>query len=141
MSERFVLFKQYNDLLLEIQSVKDEIKKREDALAELNEQGLVKDKVYGGEGGIQGFVIEGFPQREWDRRYQALKRSKEKLHQKETDLIEKVTEIDDYINSIKISRDRIVLKRYFVDGLKQHEIAQELFVERSTIAKIIAKYM
>ena len=134
------LFKQYNDLLLEIRMTKADIAQKEDELARLNEFGLVKDKVYGGYGGIQGFVIEGFPEKEWNRRYHALKNAKTKLQERETCLIEMVSEIEDFINQIDISRDRIILKRYFLEGRKQHEIAKELYVERSTVSKIIAKY-
>lgn len=132
---------QYQTLLIEIDDAKREIKEKEDAIALLGEVGVVKDKVYGGFGGTQGFVIEGFPEKEWNRRYDALKKAKEHFLKKETDLINLVSEIEDFICSIDESRDRIVLKRYYLENKKQHEIASELHIDRSLVSKIISKYV
>ena len=38
----------------EIEDIRRDISSTEDAIAKLVEEGVVKDRVYGGEGGIQG---------------------------------------------------------------------------------------
>lgn len=135
------LLSQYHALLIEVDDAKQKVKQKEDEIARLNEIGVVKDKVYGGMGGTQGFVIEGFPEKEWNRRYASLKRAREHFLEKETDLMDMVSSIEEFIDTITNSRDRIVLKRYYLENKKQHEIASELYIDRSLVSKIISKYV
>lgn len=135
------LLKQYHTLQIELSDAKKSVREKEDAIARLNEEGVVKDKVYGGMGGIQGFVIEGFPERELNRRYNALKRAKTRALQKETELIDKISDIESFIDTIEDGRARVILKRYYLEGKKQYEIASELFIDRSLVSKIITKYV
>ena len=135
------LLSQYKTLLIELEDARKKVQAKEDEIARLNEIGIVKDKVYGGLGGTQGFVIEGFPEREWNKRYANLKRAREHYIGKETELMNMVSEIEEFIDGIQNSRDRIILKRYYLENKKQHEIASELFIDRSLVSKIIAKYV
>lgn len=132
---------QYNELMIEVEDAKRKIKEIEDSMAYLNEVGVVKDKVYGGMGGTQGFVIEGFPQKQWNKRYVVLKKARQHLLEKETSLLETICEIEIFIDEIEEARDRIVMKRYFLEGKKQHEIAAELHIDRSLVSKIISRYV
>lgn len=135
------ILSQYNALLIEVEDAKKKIKEIEDSMAHLNEVGMVKDKVYGGLGGTQGFVIEGFPEKAWNKRYYVLKKARQHLLEKETALLETICDIEIFIDDIEDARDRIVMKRYFLENKKQHEIASELHVDRSLVSKIICKYV
>jgi len=132
---------QYNSLLIEVEDAKRKIREIENSMAYLNEVGVVKDKVYGGMGGTQGFVIEGFPQKQWNKRYVVLKKARQHLLEKETSLLETICEIEIFIDEIDDARDRIVMKRYFLENKKQHEIASELHIDRSLVSKIISRYV
>lgn len=134
------VFLQYTHILNEIAKLKEEQKKTEDAIVKLVEEGCVKDKVYGGDGGIQGFVVEGFPIAEYERRRKLLRSRKQRLIQKENELLELQETIEREIDKINNSRDRMIFLLYFVDGRTQNEVAEEIHVERSLVSKIINSY-
>ena len=99
------------------------------------------DKVSGGYGGIQGFKIEGMPEREYNRRRMILRKKHDRLAQKENDLLENVEKIEEFIDSIPISRDRIIFKAVFIQKKTQNQIAKELYIDRSLVSKTISKYV
>ena len=134
------LLVQYSDLQKEIEIMHEEIKKTEDSIAKLVEEGTVADKVKGGLGGIQGFKIEGFPQKEYDRRKNILNNKINRLFAKETDLLQMREQIEVFIDEIQVSRDRIIFKALFLENKTQQQIADELYIDRSLVSKIIAKY-
>ena len=134
------LLVQYSDLQKEIEIMHEEIKKTEDSIAKLLEEGTVADKVKGGLGGIQGFKIEGFPQKEYDRRKNILNNKINRLFAKETDLLQMREQIEVFIDEIQVSRDRIIFKALFLENKTQQQIADELYIDRSLVSKIIAKY-
>lgn len=135
------LLSQYADLQKEITDMHEEIKKTEDSIAKLLEEGTVVDKVTGGYGGIQGFKIEGFPQKEYDRRKRILTVKKNRLFAKETDLLLQKEKIEEFIDEIPNSRDRQIMKATFVDNKTQKQIAKEMYIDRSLVSKIINKYV
>lgn len=134
------LLSQYVDLQKEIADTKKEIASTEDDIAKLLEEGTVVDKVKGGFGGIQGFKIEGFPQKEYDRRKNLLHSKRNRLFKKQNDLIEITEEIESLIDSIPKSRDRQIMRLTFIENRTQQQIADKLFIDRSLVSKIINKY-
>lgn len=134
------LLKQYAYLKIEIDLVNKHIKDDEDKIAQLIEEGTVVDKVKGGEGGIQGFKIEGFPQSEYDRRRRLLSARVAKSKERENRLLEIVTVIEEQINEIPDARERLVMQKYYLENKKQREIAKELYISRELVSKIITKY-
>lgn len=135
------LLAQYSKLQIEVEDAKKAIASIENSMAQLNEVGIVKDKVYGGFGGTQGFVIEGFPAKAWNRKHESLRMARTRLLEKEASLIDTICEIEEFIDSIDNARDRLVLKRYYLEDKKQYEIASELYIDRSLVSKIISKYV
>lgn len=135
------LLSQYADLQKEIADMHEEIKKTEDSIAKLLEEGTVVDKVTGGYGGIQGFKIEGFPQKEYDKRKRILIIKKNRLFAKETDLLLQKEKIEEFIDEIPNSRDRQIMKDTFVNNKTQKQIAKEMYIDRSLVSKIINKYV
>lgn len=132
---------QYRSLLEEIKKIKIDIKKTEDSIAKLIQEGVVEDKVYGGLGGIQGFKIEGFPVAIYEKRRNLLRRKVDRLSTKENDLLELVESIETMIDNIPVSRDRVIFRSLYFDGKTQQQIADELHIDRSLVSKTISKYL
>lgn len=135
------LLKQYSDIQAELASMREDIKNTQNAIAKIVSGGTVRDKVYGGLGGTQGFCIEGFPNMEYERQLRILEGKVNRLHKKETDLMELSETIETFIDGIPNSRDRMVLKETFINGKKQREVSDKIYIERSTVSKIISKYL
>lgn len=132
---------QYSDLQEEIKKVRLQIQQTEDDIEKLLNEGTVVDKVNGGLGGIQGFKIEGFPVREFERRKRILRKRKDRLTEFENNLLEQTETIEEFIEEIKSSRDRQILRGLFLENKTQQQIARELYIDRSLVSKIINKYL
>lgn len=132
---------QYSDMQEEIKQMRADIRKTEDDIAKLIEEGSVCDKVTGGLGGIQGFKIEGFPVVEFERRKRNLRKKADRLAKKENDLLELTESIEEFIDNIPISRDRRIFRSIYLDNKTQQQIARELHIDRSLVSKIISKYV
>lgn len=134
-------FKQYNEIAEEIKKIQEEIKETENSIEQLTKNGTVVDKVRGGLGGIQGFKIEGFPQKEYDRRMKLLQSKQNRLLKKQNDLLEIKEKMEIFIDNIPNSRDRQIVKATFVQNKTQKQIAKEMYIDRSLVSKIINKYL
>lgn len=134
------LLSQYRFILCEIEDLKRKKAEVEKQIEKLLEDGVVKDKVYGGMGGIQGFVIEGFPLKEYNRRRMLLRKRNDALKRQENDLLELLSLIEHEINAIGNSRDRQILKMFFIDGVSQSKIAEKFYIDQSVVSRIIKKY-
>ena len=132
---------QYSDLQEEIKEKRKKVSEIEDLIEKLKNEGTVVDKVKGGLGGEQGFKIEGFPEKEYKRRISILKRRNEELAKSENDLLEQMEKIELFIEQIPNSRDRRIFEKMFLENKTQQQIAREIHLERSTISKIVNKYL
>lgn len=132
---------QYSDLQEEIKKIRLQIQQTEDDIEKLLNEGTVVDKVNGGLGGIQGFKIEGFPIREFERRKKILRKRKDRLTEFENNLLEQTEIIEEFIEQIKNSRDRQIFRGFFLENKTQQQIARELYIDRSLVSKIINKYL
>lgn len=135
------IFEQYAAMRQEIADIRQDIHATEDAIAKLIEEGTVKDRVYGGEGGIQGFNIEGFPVAEYYKRLRKLRGKRMKLIQKEDALFDLLTEVEQTIDSIPNARDRIMIRRVYIEGMTQEQVAKQLHVDRSLVSKRISQWL
>ncbi len=135
------MMSQYSDIEIEIHQIKEEIKKTEDEIEKLVKERTVKDKVTGGFGGIQGFQIEGFPEREYNRRRKILTNKNDRLKQKENDLLDIKERIEKFIDEIPVSRDRTIFRMVYIENQKQQAVASVLHIDRSLVSKIISKYL
>jgi RNA polymerase sigma factor (sigma-70 family) len=134
------IISQYIDMQEEIRRLKQSIKKSEDALEQIVDEGTVVDKVSGGLGGIQGFKIEGFPVAQYERRRKLLREKIDNLHEQENELLEMSNKIDEIAKSAASSRERIIIRAIAYDGKTQQEIADELHIDQSLVSKTISKY-
>lgn len=132
---------QYASLKIEVDGIRKDIASTEDAIAKLIEEGTVKDRVYGGEGGIQGFNIEGFPVVEYYKRLKKLRNKRMKLLEKEDQLFDLLTNVEMMIDTLPNARDRIIFRKIYLEGLTQEQVARQLHVDRSLVSKRISRIL
>lgn len=64
-----------------------------------------------------------------------------KLHIERTELEQMKLEIDIFLTTIFDSRDRLVFEYLYRDGMTQQEVADKLFLDRSSVSKIVDRYV
>lgn len=134
------IFSQYSDIAREIEMLERKKAETERSIAKLIEDGLVKDKVYGGNGGLQGYVVEGFPLKEYNRRRKLLRERADRLISRQNDLLELQITIEKEIDKIPESRDRLIFQGFFLENKSQEKIARELYIDQSLVSRTIKKY-
>lgn len=65
----------------------------------------------------------------------------EKLHDERIELQQLQIEIDIFLTTIYDSRDRLVFEYLYRDGMTQQEVADKLYMDRSTVSKVVDRYM
>lgn len=65
----------------------------------------------------------------------------EKLHNEREELEKMKMEIDIFLTTIYDSRDRLIFEYLYCDGMTQQEVADKLFLDRSTVSKIVDRYI
>lgn len=120
------LLSQYTCLLKEHEHVSASIERLEKQIDKMRDDGTVIDSVKGGYGGIQRFVIEGFPNDDISQKRTYLMRRKEVLKRLEKQIKEKVDEIEVFINSVTNSRIRLIIRLRYINGLQWEEVARQM---------------
>ena len=64
-----------------------------------------------------------------------------KLHNERAELEQMKLEIDIFLTTIFDSRDRLIFEYLYRDGMTQQEVADKLFLDRSTVSKIVDRYL
>lgn len=64
-----------------------------------------------------------------------------KLHNERAELEQMKLEIDMFLTTIFDSRDRLIFEYLYRDGMTQQEVADKLFLDRSSVSKIVDRYM
>ncbi len=95
-------------------------------LQRINDEGNVRDAVRGGNGGLQTFHIDGFPIVEEDETKYLLHKNMRLLKQRETDIQEKLVEVESYLNSLDDSRMRRMITKRYIEGKKWSQVAIEM---------------
>lgn len=124
------------ELLASISRIEGEITRISKIINRIEHGEMVKDKVYGGEGGIQGFVIEGVPAAEYTRRKSELlskkmllERRKELLAERQKMVSEQKVLATEFINGIEDSWIRRIVEMRCIDQLTWNEIAVNLGID------------
>lgn len=131
---------QYADLQQECKEVREKIERLEMEIPRIEkrikaiEDGeLVKDKVRGGEGGMQNFNIEGVPTVEYERKRTSLLSKKLLLNNRKTaleilefELLQKTNEVEEFIASIDDSRMRRIINLRFIEKLSWNKVADHI---------------
>lgn len=108
---------QYCDLREEVKDLHRRINDLERQITRIEAEQCVKDTVKGGSGGIQHFVIEGFPYPEYNRKKTLLRIRQANLEASEMALLESLSEVEEYIQSISDSRIRRIIRFRIVDDM------------------------
>lgn len=117
---------QYCDMREEIKDLRRRIHELEKQIDRIKGEGTVKDTVSGGMGGIQHYVIEGFPLPEYSRKKRLLRTRKALLEEKEAELLELTNQAEEYIQGIEKSELRIMFRLYYIDGLTWVQVAHRM---------------
>lgn len=131
---------QYIDLQAERQENLERIKKIENQIDKLTqniikirEEGTVIDSVTGGEGGIQRFKIEGFPNREYGEKVNRLEYKKKELQELKCELEQRnekirplLKEIHTFMYSIDDSHTFRIVRMRYEDGKSWQQIAMQM---------------
>lgn len=117
---------QYADLRKEVEETKEKISNLEKQIEKIEKDGSVKDKVFGGEGGLQPFTIEGFPYPEYSRKKMLLHTRKAILSELEIELLESVNEAEKFIASITDSHMRRIVNLRVIEGLSWNKVADKM---------------
>ena len=131
---------QYYDLKREIKEIKGRIGGLEKKIVQLDERirdieagETVKDKVRGGEGGLQSFTIEGIPTPEYNEKKMELRIKKMLLDERknmlsilELDSLNQVNQIERFISGIRDSHTRRIVRLRVIDGMSWNEVADNV---------------
>ncbi len=125
--------KEIKELRSKIEYLSNKIPKLENRIAEIEAGHTVKDKVRGGEGGLQSFVIEGVPYDEYNDKKaelefkkKILEQRKQLLHTQELDLILRTKEAEQFISTIKDSLTRRIVRLRVMDGMQWGDVADKI---------------
>lgn len=119
-------------ILIEYADMKEEIKdlrKRIDKLEkEIKRISVVSDSVKGTrpDGTYGSIRITGYPFPEERRKTAALKKYQSLLAAKEAELLELMTQVEEYIETIPKSELRIMFRFYYIDDLTWYQVALQM---------------
>lgn len=125
--DRSVLI-EYADMKEEIKDLRKRIEADRKALYNLNSM-VVGDVVTLGKKGkkpLGTYKIEGQPIKAISRKQKAWERKIALLEQLEADLIEKQTEVEEYIQQIEKSEIRTMFRLYYIDDLPWYKVAMRM---------------
>lgn len=110
---------QYADMQQEVKAIRRKIDETERKINRMLKGETVSDTVRGTrrDGTIGPIKITGFPIKEYDQKQQSLERLKRKLEIAEIELLEAMTEAEEFIESIESSELRIMFRLYYIDDL------------------------
>lgn len=131
---------QYVDLQQEVKETKEKIEKLErqipkleDRIFDIENGETVKDKVRGGEGGVQSFTIEGIPTKEYSSKKtelyikkRLLEERKEVLDLLELESMRELNQVEKFIKGIKDIHIRRIVNLRIVNGLSWNEVADKM---------------
>lgn len=116
---------QYCDIQEEVKDLRRRIRKLEDEISHLT---VVSDSVTGTreDGTIGHIKITGYPFPEERRKQELLRRRKAALEEKEDELLELLSDVEEYINSIDDSRIRRIFRCRYVDNMSWVQVAIQM---------------
>ena len=120
------ILKQYTDLIKECEELKPKISRLEKQLRQIENDGVVTDKVKGGLGGIQNFTIKGFPFKKHSEVRNKLIIAQNLLNERYENAILMIDEVESFISSIDDSYTRRLISFRVVDGLTWFEVAEKM---------------
>lgn len=125
--------REYEEVTSDIARITKTIERLERRLFEIENGEIVKDRVYGGEGGIQGFNIEGIPTAEYDQDARALLHNKlilesrqAKLRLLQFEIKSSIDSVNEFIASVNDSFMRRIISYRIVKQMTWDAVARNM---------------
>lgn len=134
------IFRQYADLKKESNDLKARIAKLEKQLSKLEDEGVVRDLVYGGEGGIQPFHIEGVATPDISRVKTNIYLQKLRYEEAMREVDSLKSGIDESIRTVEDAELRLMCRYYFIDGHSQQWIAMTMHMDQATVSRKLRSF-
>lgn len=119
---------EYADMKEEIKDLRRRIEKDKRALEKLNKETVI-DTVSCGKKGRKSLgtaKVEGKPRLIIELKTNAYIKKIEQLERLEAELLEKQTQVEEYIQQIKKSELRIMLRFHYIDNLPWYKVAMQM---------------
>ena len=119
------ILNQYTDLKAEVKDLRRRAEELRDKIDKLTP---VTDSVRGTrtDGTIGTIAVTGYPEPEYYRKRKALKNYNLQIELKEQELLELMTEVEIYIESIGSSELRTIFRLFFIDDLSYIQVANQM---------------
>lgn len=133
--------------LNQYRAIKDEIKLLGNKIADLNniEVQMIADKVKGSSQHFpytkKNFCIDGIDEDKYDQNQDIIHNLKLKRERKRAELIEKETQMHDFIYSIPDSQSRQIFILRYMDGLTQMQISRKVHLDQSAVSRKLKTYL
>lgn len=134
----------------EIDKLEQDIEKLIKRIGEIEAGEIVKDKVYGGNGGQQGFVVSGIPMKEYREKKNLLYSKKIKLEERkiilekhEIKILGQVNEVEAFIKGIDDCLVRRIVHYRIIEGISWSKVADKIGGESTedSVKKIYQRYL
>lgn len=124
------ILEQYTDMQAEEKDIVRRIQSLNDQIINIEISGYrVSDTVSCGKRGkkpIKTVKIEGFPIPDYEKKKNELRKYKAKLEILDQELLEKLNEVEEYIENIKDSRIRRIMRYRYIDNLTWQQVARRM---------------
>ena len=137
------LLSQYTSLMKERDEVEASIDRLERRIAKLESDGTVIDSVKGGYGGIQRFVIEGFPNDDIEIRRRLLRLRKKHLEILNNRILAQINEIEEFMHNVQSSPIRMIVRLRYIENMQWDGVAKKFgpgYTEDS-VKKMFYRYL
>lgn len=124
------ILEQYTSMQAEQQDIRRRIEKLEDDIRDLEEnRNETADSVACGRKGkkaLKTVKVSGFPEMEYQTKMGRLKRLRMRLELADDQLLELLSGVEEYIESIENSRMRMIMRFRYMDDMTWKEIARRM---------------
>lgn len=138
------LLSQYTSLLKERDEVEASIDRLEKQISKIESDGTVIDSVKGGFGGIQRFVIEGFPNDSVEIKRRLLRIRKRQLELLDNRILAQINEIESFMWQIPNSSPiRMIVRLRYIENMQWDDVADRFgpgYTEDS-VKKMFYRYL
>lgn len=138
------LLSQYTSLLKERDEVEASIGRLEKQISKIESEGTVIDSVKGGFGGIQRFVIEGFPNDSVEIKRRLLRIRKRQLELLDNRILAQINEIEAFMWSVpNNSPIRMIVRLRYIENMQWDDVANRFgpgYTEDS-VKKMFYRYL
>ncbi|SHN03737.1 hypothetical protein SAMN02746066_04536 [Anaerosporobacter mobilis DSM 15930] len=117
------ILKQYIDLKDELKEVEGYIQKLQGQIQRIEDERYVVDSVKGGSGGIQTFLVAGFPYPEYSRKKTRLYMRIERQKRLVDEIDNTINDVEEYISNIQDSRMRRILRHRYIEDMNWIKMA------------------